>query len=158
MSRRFRHTPAVAPLLAAVAMLGPVAAAQANDASLRAALKTDAPKINHSQAKILDGLATYQKTNSPSALIKAIHAQNIDLKSLQVKVSGDSPSSATGAKAKADIVKGLRLIIGSNNTLAKALQRSATGKPVSKSKLEAALSADRKGNADLNTGAKLLKV
>jgi hypothetical protein len=59
---------------------------------------------------------------------------------------------------KSDIVKGLRLIIGSNTMLAKRLQHSAHHAPVSKAKVKAATAADTKGNRDLNAGSKLLKL
>jgi hypothetical protein len=76
----------------------------------------------------------------------------------QAKLSSQSASSASGTKGKSDIVKGLRLIIGSNTTLAKELQQSAHHAPVSKAKVKAATAADMKGNRDLNAGSKLLKL
>ena len=121
-------------------------------------IATCRPKIEKSQAKIIDGLSTYQKTHNPTALIKAIKGQSKTLKALETKLSSQPASSANGSKGKADIVKGLRLIIGSNNTLAKELAQSAHHAPVSKAKVNAATAADTKGNRDLNAGSKLLKL
>jgi hypothetical protein len=158
MSRRFRHIAGTASVLACAAVAGPVAAASASDATLRSVIKTAVPKIEKSQAKLINGLAAYQTTHNPTALIKAIKGQNTTLKALESKLSGQSASSSNGTKGKADIVTGLRLVIGSNTTLAKELQQSANHAPVSKAKLKAATTADEKGNRDLNAGTKLLKL
>lgn len=156
MSHRFRRAGVVSLIVACAAVIGPVAAAQASNATILATVKNDLPKITRSQAKILDGLATYQKTHSASAVVKAIHSQNRDLTALRTKVFGQSPSSAGGAKGRADIITGLKLIVASNNLLAQELQKAAAGEPISKSQLQAAVAADKKGNIDLNAGAKLL--
>jgi hypothetical protein len=145
-------------VLACTAVAGPVAAADASDATLRSTIKTAVPKIEKSQAKLIDGLTAYQKTHNPTALIKAIKGQSRTLSALETKLSQESASSANGTKGKTDIVKGLGLIIGSNTTLAKELQQSAHHAPVSKAKLKAATKADTRGNRDLNAGSKLLKL
>ncbi|HEX3691252.1 MAG TPA: hypothetical protein VHV28_16240 [Solirubrobacteraceae bacterium] len=135
-----------------------MAAAQASDATIRSAIKTAVPKIQKSQNKVLKGLTTYQSTHNPTALIKAVKSQNKALNALETKLMSQSGSTANGKKGKADVVKGLRLIVGSNNTLAKELRQSAHHAPVSKAKLKAATAADVKGNRDLNAGTKLLKL
>ncbi len=136
-------------------LAGPVAAAQASDAQIRGTVKADVPKIIKSQAKILDGLATYEKTHSAKPLISASEKQNRVLKALETKLSRESSSTAAGAKGKADIIKGLKLIVGSNTILIKHLQ---SGQPLSASQQKAAVSAAKKGNSDLNAGGRLLKV
>jgi hypothetical protein len=158
VSSRSRRIAVVGSALACVAAIGPVTAAQASDATIRSTIKTAVPKIEKSQAKLIDGLSTYQKTHNPTALIKAVKGQSKTLKALEAKLSGQSASSTNGTKGKADIVKGLRLIIGSNSTLAKELQQSAHHAPVSKAKVKAATAADTKGNRDLTAGSKLLKL
>jgi hypothetical protein len=144
--------------LGCLAAVGPVTSAQASDATIRSAIKTAVPKIEKSQAKLINGLSTYQTTHNPTALMKAIKGQDKTLKALETKLSAQSPSSANGTKGKADIVKGLRLIVGSNGTLAKELEQSAHHAPVSKAKLKASTAADVKGNRDLTAGSKLLKL
>jgi hypothetical protein len=155
VSGRFTRAAATAAAVGC-GVLGSAAAAQASNASIRAIVKSSSPKIVHSQARILDGLATYEKTHSPSALIKAIKAQDKDLSALEAKVAGQSASTANGTKGQKDIVTGLRLIIDSNSTLVKEFQRAGAHRPVSKAKLTAAEKADIKGNQDINAGGKLL--
>jgi hypothetical protein len=158
VSHRSRRICSVASAVACVTAIGPVAAAQASDATIRSTVKSAVPKIEKSQAKLIDGLSTYQKTHNPTALIKAIKGQSKTLTALETKLSSQPASSANGTKGKSDIVKGLRLIIGSNTSLAKELQQSAHHAPVSKAKVNAATAADTRGNRDLNAGSKLLKL
>lgn len=149
---------AVASAVTCVAAIGPAAAAHASDATIRSAIKAAVPKIEKSQAKLIDSLATYKKTHNPTALISAVKAENATLRALETRLSHRSASTTDGAKGKAAIVTGLRLIIGSNTTLAKELQQSARHAPVSKAKLKASIAEDNKGNRDLNAGSKLLKL
>lgn len=158
MSHRAGRISVLLSVAACAAAVGPVAAADASDATIRATVATAAPKIDRTQAKILDGLASYQSTHSASALVKAIKAQDKTLKVLRTKLRPQVASTANGTKGKADIVKGLGLIVKSNNMLAKELTQSASGKAVSTSQLKAVNKLAKKGNADLNTGGKLLNI
>jgi hypothetical protein len=158
MSHRFRRSLIAGPLAVCVAVAGSASIAHASDAGLSASVKADVPQITRTQAKVLDGLAAYEKTHSTSVLIKAIRAQDSNLETLKSKLSGEAPSSATGTKAKAEIIKGLGLIVSSNKHLVNDLQKGAAGKSVSKAQLRAVIAADKKGNLDFNTGAKLLGV
>lgn len=155
MFRSIRSSSGLAAATACVALAGPIAAAQASDATIRGTINSTVPKIVKSQAKVLDGLATYDKTRSAKTLITAIKTQNGVLKALKGKLSRESASSANGAKGKADIVNGLGLIVRSNTALAKHLQ---SGKPLSHAEANTAITQDKKGNDDLNAGGKLLRV
>jgi hypothetical protein len=143
-------------LLACGAIIGPVATAQASDATIRATLKSAHPTMQKDQVKVQDGIAIYEKRHSSTALIKALNRQATDLHALQGKLSGQSASSTKGAKGKADIVKGLGLVAKSDTGLAKAL-RAAHGKPVPRSQLTTAVATAKKGNRDLAAGMKLLR-
>ncbi|HTW11850.1 MAG TPA: hypothetical protein VME01_03835 [Solirubrobacteraceae bacterium] len=156
MSHRVRCV-AASTLVACAALLGPAAAAQASDAGIRATVKDDLPKIIRSQAKILDGIATLQQKKSVTALVDAIRAQDRNLSALHNHLDRESASTASGAKGKTDLVDGLKLIIASNQTLAKDLAKAAKHQPVSKAQLKAAVEKAKKGNVDLNTGSKMLK-
>lgn len=156
MSSRARR--AALPLLAGCcAAFGPAGAAQASDATLKATVKSDVPKLLRSQAKIIDGLAALAKTSSVKPLVKAIRAQDRDLTSLRRRLAAESASSTTGTRAKADITKGLALIVTANSTLSKDLAKASSGKAVSKAQVKAAAAAVKRGNVDVATGVKLLK-
>ena len=63
--------------------------------------KTAVPKIEKSQAKLIDGLSAYQKTHNPTALIKAVKGQSKTLTALEAKLASQPASSANGTKVKA---------------------------------------------------------
>jgi hypothetical protein len=147
---------AISVAAVACCVLGTAAAASASNASLRAVIKSDAPSINRSQARILDGIATYQKTHSSKALISAIAAQDRTLTALESKVANQSASTNKGTKGKNEILSGLRLAVGSNSSLSKDLKASSAHKPASKAQLKAAAKEVVKGNNELNAGLKLL--
>lgn len=158
MSRRLTRASLVSSLVACAAVGGPVAAAQASDHSLRTTVKRAVPAIGRSQSKILSGLATLDRTHKVSPLIRAINTQDRTLMALERKLTAEAPSSARGAKGKSDIITGLKLIVGSNEMMAKDLKKASKKQAVSRAQLRAATRAAKKGNADLNAGAKLLKV
>lgn len=153
-----RRVSAMSLIAGCAVALGPVAAAQASDATLRATIKNDVPKITRSQAKILDGLATLEKSGSAKAIVKAIKAQDRDLNTLKHRIAVEGASSSAGSRGKRDITKGLALIVKSNTTLGKDISRASSGKSVSKAQVKAATAAVKKGNVDIDAGAKLLKV
>jgi len=157
MSRIARRATVLPALAGSMATLGPVAAAQASNASLRTTVKSDVPRILHSQARILDGLAVLAKTKSVKPLLHAIRAQDRNLSALKVKLSGQSASSATGMKGKHDIIRGLTLVTHANSTLVRDLAKAASGRAVSKAQVKAASTATKRGNVDINLGGKLLK-
>ena len=67
----------------------------------------------------------------------------------------ESASSAAGSKGKKDIVKGLTLIANAYGALRHDVQ-VANGGPVPASKVNAAVSTDKKGRKKLLAGLKLL--
>jgi hypothetical protein len=153
-----RRSLLVGPLVIGAAAIGPVAAAHATDASLRATLTRDVPAITRSQAKITAAQTTLEKTHSIGKLIKAVKAQDTNLTRLRTTLRKESSSTPTGAKGKADVVKGLELITSSNRALIKDIEKESVGTPVSKSRLNVLVRDDRRGSALFAAGAKLLGV
>jgi hypothetical protein len=158
MSHHFGRSLLIGPLVICAAALGPVAAAHASDASLRATVKSDVPAITRSQAKITAGQAALKKTHSITKLIKAVKAQDTNLIRLRTRVQGESSSTPTGAKGKADVVMGLELIVTSNRALNKFIEQESLGIKVSKARLNVSVRDDKRGNALFVAGAKLLGV
>lgn len=158
MPDAIRRAAAVWLVAGGLTAIGPAALAQATDASISATVRGDVPRITASQAHIDSGLARFEKSHSPTALISAVRAQNRTLSALRRRLAGQAPSSARGRRGKLDIVRGLTLIIRSNQVLIRDLHRSAHGKPTPRRELLAAVSADKRGNRDINAGARLLHV
>lgn len=134
---------------------GPIALAQASDNTLRATLNSFAPKIVRDENAVKNGLIGYPQ-GRVKPLVHALTHEVSDLHSLKRKLAHDSASSASGAKAKADIVRGLGLIATAYGALRRDVQ-NAHGGPVPRSQVTAAVNTDKKGRAKLLAGLKLLQ-
>jgi hypothetical protein len=135
-------------------LAGPIAVAQASDNSLRATLNSFASKIVKDENAVHNGLIGYPQ-GRVRPLVRALSHEVSDLHSLKRKLARDSASSAKGAKARADIIKGLGLIASAYGALLKDV-RAAHGGPVPASKVNAAVKTDKKGRKNLLAGLHLL--
>lgn len=154
MPRAIRRCSVLSGLALCAVLVGPVSLAQASDNTLRATLNTYAPKIVKDENAVKNGLAGYPQ-GKVKPLVHALNHEVSDLHALQHKLASESASSAKGRKAKNDIVKGLSLIASAYTALRKDIQ-SAHGGAVPKSKVNAAVSTDKRGRAKLLAGLKLL--
>ncbi len=156
MSHRFGRRRLITPLVIGAMAVAPIATARASDASLRASVKRAVPTIRRSQAKINAAQATLRRTHSTTKLFSAVRVQDTALGNLRTTLQGESSSTSTGAKGKADIVKGLGLIVDSNRALVKDIKKESLGTKVSQASLNALVRGDRRGSALFVAGAKLL--
>jgi len=144
--------------LALCALLGgPLAAAQASDNSLRATLDSFGPKIAKDESAVKQGLTVDYPEGKWRPLTRALKHEVGDLHSLKSQLSNESASSATGAKAKRDIIKGLGQIASAYGTLRKDVL-AVHGGPVPAAKVNAAVSTDKKGVKVYKAGLKLLRI
>lgn len=133
---------------------GPIAVAQASDNSLKATLNNFAPKIAKDENAVKSGLAGYRK-GGVKPLTRALKHEVGDLHALKSQLSRESASTAAGAKAKKDIIKGLSLIASAYGTLRKDVL-AANGGPVPAAQVNAAVNTDKKGRKKFLAGLKLL--
>jgi hypothetical protein len=141
--------------IAACAVLGgPVAAAQASDNTIKSTLNTYAPKIERDEAAVKVGLEKYPKGHF-RPLERALKHEVGDLHALKGKLAHESASSATGRKAKKDIVKGLGLIATAYTALRNDVL-AVHGGAVPAAEVDAAVRTDKKGRNKLLAGLKLL--
>ncbi len=155
----FRFTPSRSLLAAAAlcaALAGPIANAQASNAGIRTTFKNYNPKLNRDEARVLDGLATYEQRHDAAPIIRALRHEVADIRKVKGRLEHESASSAKGAKAKSEITRGLGLIATAYGALATDVQRASAGHPVPHSMLVALQKTDRKGRAQLVAGLKLL--
>lgn len=134
---------------------GPLALAQASDNTIKQTLNSFAPKIVKDENAVKKGLAGYPK-GKVRPLTHALKHEVGDLHALKSQLSHESASSASGAKAKTDIIKGLGLIASAYGTLRKDVL-AAHGGPVPAAKVNAAVSTDKKGRTKFLAGLKLLR-
>jgi hypothetical protein len=134
---------------------GPIALAQASDNTIKQTLNNFAPKIVKDESAVTKGLKEYPQ-GKVRPLTSALKHEVGDLHTLTSKLSHQSASSATGAKARKDIVKGLRLIASAYSTLRKDVL-AANGGPVPAAQVTAAVATDKKGRKKYLAGLNLLK-
>ena len=106
------------------------------------------------EAAVASGLERISReptSDSSSALGREVAT----LRTMKRKLISESASSAAGSKGKKDIVKGLTLIANAYGALRHDVQ-VANGGPVPASKVNAAVSTDKKGRKKLLAGLKLL--
>lgn len=136
-------------------LAGPLAAAQASDATLLSTFKAANTKLDRDEVKVGDGFVTYELQNRSGPVIRALRHEVGDIHALTRKLKHESASTANGRKGKADIDAGLGLIAKVYGSLATDIQKAGTT-PLAKSTVEAALKTDKKGRSKLLTGLKLL--
>ena len=154
MTRVIRRCSVLTGVALCAGLVGQVAVAQASDNTLRATLNSFAPKIVKDENAVKNGLIGYPH-GKVKPLVRALNREVSDLHSLKRKLSHEHSSSARGAKAKADIVKGLGLIASAYGALRRDVQ-NAHGGPVPRSQVSSAVNTDKKGRAKLLAGLKLL--
>jgi hypothetical protein len=136
-------------------LVGPIAAAQASNNTLRATLNSYSAKIVKDENAVKNGLAGYPQ-GKVKPLIHALTTEIRDLHALRTKLADDSASSAEGATAKSEIVKGLGLIANAYGALRHDV-RLAHGGAVPRDQVAAAVATDQKGRTKLLAGLNLLK-
>ncbi len=154
MSRAVRRFCVLSGVALSALLGGPIAIAGASDNSLRATLNSYSSKIVKDENAVRSGLAGYPK-GKVRPLVRALNHEVFDLHTLKSKLAHESASSARGAKAKTDIIKGLGLIAKAYGALRKDVQ-AAHGGPVPAPQVAATVKTDKKGRAKLLAGLKLL--
>lgn len=154
MPRAIRRCSVLLGVVLCAVLGGPLAVAQASDNSLRATLNSYGPKIVKDENAVKNGLIGYPQ-GKVRPLVRALIHEVSDLHALKKQLAGESPSSAKGRTAKADIVKGLGLIASAYGALRKDVQ-DAHGGPVPRAQVNAAVATDRKGRRKLLAGLHLL--
>ena len=135
-------------------LVGPIAAAQASDTTLKQTLNNFAPKIVKDESAVTKGLNEYPQ-GKVTPLTRALKHEVGDLRSLKSQLAKQSASTPAGAKAKKDIIKGLGLIASAYSTLRKDVL-AAHGGPVPAAQVNAAVNTDKKGRKKFLAGLNLL--
>jgi hypothetical protein len=134
---------------------GPVAVARASDNQIVATLNSYSRTIKNDEDAVKNGLLVQYPRGHWKVLTRALKHEVADLHALKSKLANESPSSARGAQAKTDIVKGLGLIATAYGRLRRDVL-AVHGGGVPLSKVRAAQKIDKKGRAKLLAGLKLL--
>ena len=154
MTRGIRRFWVLSGVTLCAVLVGPIAAAQASNDTLRATLNNYSAKIVKDENAVKNGLVGYPQ-GKVKPLTHALTTEIRDLHALRSKLAHDSASSAKGAKAKTEIVRGLGLIANAYGALRHDVLL-AHGGPVPRDQVAAAVNTDKKGRAKLLAGLSLL--
>jgi hypothetical protein len=135
---------------------GPVAVAHADDNTLRATLNSYSLKIKRDEQAIGRGLNEYHYQGKWRPLVEAYNHEVPDLRALRWKLIMEHASTATGATARHDLAKGLRLIASAYAALSHIVQVAQDG-PLPPLQTHAALRTGKRGQKLFKTGFDLLR-
>lgn len=155
MLRSFRRSVVLSAVGLCAVLAGPLASAQASNATIRATISSYSSRIARDEAGVLRGVAAFKKHHAP-VLVRALRHEVGDLNSLRGKLTRESASSARGRRGKSDVVAGLGLIASAYGALARDVAAASKSMGVSQAKVRAAVAADNRGRAKLRAGLKLL--
>lgn len=133
---------------------GPVAAAQASDNTMRATLMSYRGTFDRDEAAIQKAENEYPQ-GKWRPLVRALHQEAADIHAEVSMLTPESPSTTAGARAKSEILRGLRLVRAGERSLAHYVQLAKGG--ALNPKAAAAIKTVRAGSKSLKAGTKLLR-
>jgi hypothetical protein len=155
--RAIRRCSVLMGLALCVVLGGGVGIAQASNNTLIATLNAYVPRIAKDESAVKNGVNVQYPKGHWMRLTRALKHEVADLRAEKKKLSHESASSARGRKAKRLVVGGLTGIANAYAALRQDVL-DAHGGPVSKSKVNAAIAADKKARKKYLAGLKLLKL
>jgi Ni/Co efflux regulator RcnB len=156
MHRSVQRGSVLSAIAACAVLAGPVAGAQASDSNVRSTIDAYNGRIAKDESRILNTAATYDKTHNATPLVNALHHEVRDLRALKAKLGRERGSTARGRRGRSDVVKGLGLIAGGYNALAKDVRTAGAHRQVTSSQLQSARADDKKGHNLVIKGLRLL--
>jgi hypothetical protein len=138
-------------------LAGPIAVAQASNASIIATFRAANGRFNRDEAtlrKALNRFSSHKTGSKP--VIKALRHEVRDIRPVNRRIKGERASTARGRRGKAAVTKGLTMIANAYAQLATDLQRARQGHPVSRAQLNAISAKARNGHNKLVAGLRLL--
>jgi hypothetical protein len=136
--------------------LGPVPAAGASSASIKAAIVSYGSKIDVAEGHVLTALGEYKETQNPAGVEAAIANSVQVLGSLKADVAGQPARAPRVRKAKRDIENGLGAVIVGYQDLASAYGELTASPEAAKVEIAAAAVSVKQGQTGLRDGIGLL--
>ena len=158
---RFTKTAATgrAALCAAVlvgVLVGPVSAASASDASIKAVIKSYNAKLLIADGHLTTALGEYKKTGNPSDVQAAFKKSIAVLSSLKAKIASQKASNPRVKLGQTKFDKGLQAIVVAYERLSKAIGEKRVSPAAAKAEAKKAVSAIDRARVLFKEGAKLL--
>ena len=155
MPRAIRRFSVLSGLALCAVLVGPVAVAQASDNTLRLTLNSYGTKIANDSRAVKNGFKAYPQGHW-RVLTRALKGEVSDLRALKTKLAQERASTARGAKAKREMVRGLSLIVNAFTTLRRDIF-AVHGGTVPAAQFNTAKATDAKGRKKFKAGFDLLR-
>jgi hypothetical protein len=155
VSRPLRCCSALSAVALSAILAGPIASAQASDASIVATINTYAPRLLQDESVALNAEANYSPTK-PTPLLKALTKTVKDFDKLAGKLKHETATTARDAKGKNDVLAGSELIATSYRDLVREIKDANASTPVPLTQVAHAVSLAEKGSKKLDRGLALL--
>jgi hypothetical protein len=147
----------VVAAIACGVLAGPIAVAQASNASIIATFRAANGRFNSDEATLRKRLNAFAKHRTGAKpVIRALRHEVRDIRPVDRRIKGERASSAKGRRGKAAVTKGLTMIANAYSQLATDLQRAQAGHPVTRAQLNAISARARNGHNKLVAGLRLL--
>ncbi len=127
----FRRWLIVSAIASCGVLAGPIAVAQASNASIVATFRAANRHINADETAITNKVNAYKRDHKAGPVIAALRHEVRDIRSLNGRLKGERASTRKGARGKADITRGLALIANAYGALATDIAKARAGHPVS---------------------------
>ncbi len=154
MNMKLRGRLVPVALVVGASLAGPIAGAQASNASIARTLIKANPRIAKDEKAVSKGLKAYSHGKVKPA-VKALRHEVSDIDKLVAVIKRESPSNASGRTAKHEIDHGLGLIAKAYGHLATDIRKAGPG-GVPASQVNAAVRTDKKGQRIYKAGVKKL--
>lgn len=154
MSIKLRGRLVPVAVVAGACLAGPIAGAQASNASIARTLAKANTRISKDEKAVSAGLKAYSHGRVHPA-VKALRHEVSDIHSLVAVVKRESASDASGRRGKREIESGLSLIAKSYGNLANDIVKAGPG-GVPASQVNAAVRKDEHGRREFQAGVKKL--
>jgi len=136
---------------------GPLGAASASDASIKAVMKSYEAKILVAEGQVVTAVGEYKTTAVPTGVEAAIANSSEIFRSLKAAIAAQPAVSARVKRGKAKIETGLGSIILGYRQLSVSFAELKTRPVHAKAEAKKALTTVKKGTNELTEGAKLLR-
>jgi hypothetical protein len=130
--------------------------ASASDASIKAAIKAEGPKLTVAEGELLTELGHYRMTGNPAPVQAKLAAVVVILRSLKTNIAAQSAVSTKVKRGKAKFEKGIGDVVIAYERLEIAIGEKKASKAAAKAEVKKAGTAIKKATKELVEGEKLL--
>src|ERR1700744_837120 len=152
-----RRGSAIALIVAAASLAGPVAGAQASAKGIKNALRAYNAKILTAEGHVVSAEGTYKTTKEPAPVIAAIEESVTVLGELRTAVEHQSAAKPKVKQAKHLVIAGVSGVMSAYARLKNAFAEKSTDEATAKAEAAKAVTAAKAARKDLKKAGELLR-